>query len=402
MKYTIQQCRRCIALVCLVVCLWYGCAPMRAVRWREPDLSDSSKFKYARLQANQKPFRFVPAVGQPRYAKMKKYLDSALQRTNTNAFLVIKNDSIIYENFAEKVNYGTLHPSFSVAKSYIGTLVGIAIDKGIIASANDLVIKYMPELEKNDARFRKLTIQHLLDMESGFDFDEDSTSPFGSIAKLYYGNSIKNQVAHLKMKREPGQSFEYQSINTQLLANLLERASGEKVESLLAKYLWQPLGAESDAIWSVDGHQTVKAFCCLNATATDFAKLGRLYLGKGKWEGKQVLSARWINSTVDPDSLAKRGYKNQWWACSNINYFKDSLSANQKLAKLHLKMPIKKMKNGTYYFQAKSKDYRAEGILGQIVYVNPDNNVIIVRMGNYPYKNIYFNGFIPAVGREIN
>lgn len=402
MKFPIPRQTHWIGLAALILCVWYGCAPMRATRWREPDLNDSSKFKYARLQANQTPFRFVPAVGQPRYAKMKKYLDSALQQTNTHAFLVIKNDSIIYENFAQNVNYGTLHPSFSVAKSYIGTLIGMAIDKGIIASTNDLVIKYMPELEKNDRRFRKLTIQHVLDMQSGFDFDEDSTSPFGSIAKLYYGNSLKNQVAQLKMKKEPGQSFEYQSINTQLLAALLERASGEKIESLMAKYLWQPLGAESDAIWSLDGRKTVKAFCCLNATATDFAKLGRLYLKKGNWEGTQIVSNRWINGTVNPDSLGKRGYKNQWWACSNISYFKDSLSASQKLAKLNLKVPIKKMKNGTYYFQTKSNDYRAEGILGQIVYVNPDNNVIIVRLGNYPNKNLYFNGFIPAVGREIN
>lgn len=398
----INNARKLFWLLGLSILLGYGCAPIRAARWREPDLNDSSKFKYTRLAATQMPFRFVPAVGQPKYARMKKYLDSALQQTNTNAFLVIKNDSIIYENFASNVNYNTLHPSFSVAKSYIGTLVGIAIDKGIIASANDLVIKYLPELKKNDARFNKLTIQHVLDMCSGFDFDEDSSSPFGSIAKLYYGNSLKKQVAHLKMKREPGKAFEYQSINTQLLANILERASGEKVESLMAKYLWNPLGAESDAIWSLDGRKTVKAFCCLNATATDFAKLGRLYLKKGNWEGKQLVSSQWVNGTVNPDSISKRGYKNQWWACSNISYFKDSLNASQKLAKLNLKTPIKKMKNGTYYFQSPANDYRAEGILGQIVYVNPDNNVIIVRMGNYPNKNLYFNGFIPAVGREIN
>lgn len=398
---TLHHFRKLVLLIGLGVLLGYGCAPMRAARWREPDLNDSSKFNSTRLAANKAPFRFVSAVDQPKYAKMKRYLDSALQQTNTNAFLVIKNDSIIYENFASNINYSTLHPSFSVAKSYIGTLVGIAIDKGMIASTNDLVVKYIPELKKNDARFSKLTIQHVLDMCSGFDFDEDSSSPFGSIAKLYYGNSLKNQVASLKMKREPGQSFEYQSINTQLLASILERASGEKVESLMAKYLWNPLGAESDAIWSLDGRRTVKAFCCLNATATDFAKLGRLYLKKGNWEGKQLVSGQWVNNTVNPDSISKRGYKNQWWACSNINYFKDSLSASQKLSKLNLKVPIKKTKNGTFYFQAPSKDYRAEGILGQIVYVNPDNNVIIVRMGNTPNKNL-FNGFIPAVGREIN
>lgn len=170
----------------------------------------------------------------------------------------------------------------------------------------------------------------------------------------------------------------------------------------MAKYLWGPLGAESDAIWSLDGQKTIKAFCCLNATATDFAKLGRLYLKKGKWQDQQIVSGQWVAQTINPDTLAKRSYKNQWWACSNNSYAKDSLSAVQQLAKLKLDVPIKKMNNGTYYFRTKFKDYRAEGILGQLVYVNPDNNVIIVRMGNYPNKNLYFNGFIPAVGREIN
>lgn len=384
------------------LCLACGCAPIRATRWREPDLNDSTKFKSTRLLASKAPFRFIEATGQPRYAKLKKYLDTMLLQTNTNAFLVIKNDSIIYANFATNVNYNTLHPSFSVAKSYIGTLVGIAVDKGIIASTNDLVIKYLPELEKNDVRFKKLTIQHVLDMRSGFDFNEDSASPFGSIAKLYYGTSLNNQIAKLKMKGQPGKSFEYQSINTQLLAALLERASGEKLQNLMTKYLWEPLSAESDAIWSLDGQKTIKAFCCLNATATDFAKLGRLYLKNGKWEGQQVVSGQWIAQTVSPDTLTKRSYKNQWWACSNNTYVKDSISAVQQLAKLKLDAPIKKMSNGTYYFRTKFKDYRAEGILGQLVYVNPDNNVIIVRMGNYPNKNLYFNGFIPAVGREIN
>lgn len=390
-----------ISLALMILALWSSCAPIRAVRWWQPDLSDSAKFAKAKIEHAAIPFRFTQATGQSKYQQLSKYLDSQLVNTNTNAFLVIKNDSIIYQQFAENLNANTLHPSFSVAKSYIGTLIGIAIDKGIVTSANDLVIKYLPEFEKNDPRFGKLTIQHVLDMRSGVDFDEDKETPFAGIAKLYYGASLKNQLAKLKMKREPGSYFEYQSINTQLLAAILERASGEKVPALLSKYLWSPLGAESDAIWSLDDQKTTKAFCCLNATAADFAKLGRLYLKKGNWEGKQLVSTQWINTTTNADELAKSGYKNQWWACNNTNYFKDSVSAVQTLNKLKLNAPIKKMSNGTYTVKLKANDYHAEGILGQIVYVNPDNNVIIVRMGNYPNKNLYFNGFIPKIGREL-
>jgi len=378
-----------------------SCTVVRSLRWWQPDLSDSSKFKHANITAATSPFKFVNAIGQQKHAKLKRYLDSSLVQTNTNAFLVIKNDSIIYEHFAENTTAQTLHPSFSVAKSYIGTLVGMAIDKGIIHSASDLVIKYIPELEKNDLRYRKLTIQQVLDMRSSVDFDEDKETPFAGAAKLYYGSSLNSQILRLKMKSEPGKAFEYQSINTQLLAMILERASGEKITALLAKYLWEPLGAESAAIWSLDDRNTVKAFCCLNATAADFAKLGRLYLKGGNWQGKQLLSKTWVNETTNPDSLAKKGYKNQWWANNTFRNFSDSISAVQQLKKLKLNLPIRKSPNGKFYYKEKSIDYRAEGILGQIVYVNPNNNVIIVRMGNYPNKNIYFNGFIPQIGREL-
>lgn len=389
-------------LVLSIVLVCFGCAPIRALRWWQPDLSDSAKFAKAHILKAQTPFKFTAATGQAKYQRLTKYIDSMLVNTNTNAFLVIKNDSIIYQNFAASVTETTLHPSFSLAKSYVGTLTGIAIDKGIIHSADDLVINYLPEIEKNDSRFKQLTIQHVLDMRSGLDFDEDKQTPFAGITKLYYGSSLKNQIAALKMKRAPGTVFEYQSINTQLLASILEKASGEKVTTLLTKYLWQPLGAESDALWSLDDQKTVKASCCLNATASDFAKLGRLYLNHGNWQGKQVVSEKWVNKTTSPDALAQTGYKNQWWACSNVTYFKDSVSAQAMLDHNHLKAPIRKRTNGSYTVSLKTRDYRAEGILGQLIYVNPDNNVVIVRLGDYPNKNLYFNGFIPKVGREIN
>ncbi len=385
----------------MAMLFWSSCAPIRAIRWWSPDLSDSAKFKNVRIVPSSTPFRFIPAPEAIKYQKLSHYLDSMLLNTNTNAFMVIKNDSVLYERYAENLNANSLHPSFSVAKSYIGTLVGIALDKGWITNTNDLVIKYLPELEKNDARFRQLTVQHVLDMRAGLDFDEDKETPFAGIAKLYYGASLQNQIANLKMKRAPGLAFEYQSICTQLLAAILEKASGEKVTTLLSTYLWTPLGASSNALWSLDDRKTAKAFCCLNATAADFAKLGRLYLKKGNWNGQQLISSQWVKESTSAIAMAQQGYKNQWWACSNIRYFKDSVTAVQALSKLNLSAPIKKLNNGTYSFQLPSNDYRAEGILGQIVYVNPDNNVIIVRMGDYPNKNLYFNGFISKIGREL-
>ena len=378
-----------------------ACAPIRGLRWWQPDLNDSNKFSKGRIDASAIPFRFSAAQGQKQYQKLQHYLDTLLIGSNTNAFVVIKSDSIIYEYFADGVTQQTRHASFSVAKSFVGTLIGIAEDKGIIKSTDDLVIKYLPELEKNDVGFKKLTIQHVLDMQSGLDFDEDKETPFAGITKLYYGHSLNNQISRLKFKRAPGIKFEYQSINTQLLATILERVTGEKITSLLSKYLWHPLGAESDAIWSLDDQKTAKAFCCLNATAYDFAKLGRLYLNRGNWDGKQIVSKGWIAKTTNPDTLDKLGYKNQWWACYHYKYFKDSLTAQDYLNKISYKTPIKKTKYNGYYVKLKAVDYTAVGILGQYIYVNPETNTIIVRMGNNPKKRLSFENLTEQIGRQL-
>ncbi|TCD11226.1 class C beta-lactamase-related serine hydrolase [Pedobacter frigidisoli] len=393
--------RSTLFVLLISLSLFSACAPIRATRWWQPDLADSSKFRNARILPAKEPFRFIAGANQIQHQQLKIYLDTFLNRTNTNAFLIIKNDTIIYERFAENVNQNTLHPSFSVAKSFVATLMGISIDKGIIHSSNDLVIKYLPTLEKNDERFKKLTIQHVLDMRSAIDYDENKETPFSAITKLYYGSSLNNQIANLKMKGEPGLKFEYQSVNTQILSAILEKASGRQIQDLLAEYLWQPLGAESNALWSLDNQKTAKAFCCFNATAIDFAKLGRLYLKNGNWDGNQIISKRWMDTTTNPDTLDQLGYKNQWWACYDFRYFKDLESANAALAKLKISADIKKTKYNGYYFKVKANDYTAEGILGQFVYVNPKNKVIIVRMGNYPNRQINFENFIPKIGRQL-
>ncbi|RZK19316.1 MAG: class C beta-lactamase-related serine hydrolase [Pedobacter sp.] len=385
----------------LVLMVISACGPIRAVRWWQPDLSDSSKFNSARIMPAKVPFKFISQTNQVKHQQLKNYLDTFLNRSNTNAFMIIKNDTIIYERFADNTNQNTLHPSFSVVKSFVATLIGIAIDKGVISSTNDLVIKYLPELEKNDERFKNLTLQHVLDMRSGIDFDENKETPFSAITKLYYGSSLKNQIAKLKMKGEPGMRFEYQSVNTQLLANILERASGRKIQDLLTEYLWQPLGAESKGLWSLDDQGNAKAFCCLNASAKDFAKLGSLYLKNGNWVGNQIISKKWIETTTNADTLDALGYKNQWWACYDYRYFKDSLSATAALKKINTSADIKKTKYNGYYFKIKAHDFTAEGILGQFIYVNPKNNVIIIRLGNYPGKRMNFGNFIPKIGRQL-
>ncbi len=383
-----------------VVLFLAACVPLRAVKYLIPDLGDSAKFNNVTIQKSATPFYFKNNYPNPRYTDLKTHLDTSLKNSKTNVFLVIKNDSIIYQYLSNEDALKSRQASFSMAKSFVGTLVGMAVDRGAIRSTDELVITYLPELAKNDERFNRLTIQQVLDMRSGFRFTERSFNPFSKITRSYYGADLKKMVGKLKMKNEPGRVFEYQSINTQVLAFILERATGQRLQWLMQNWLWQPLGAESDALWSLDDKENVKAFCCLNATALDFAKIGRLYLKKGNWEGKQLISEKWIAATSNPDSLTKNRYKNQFWATRDFRYFKDSLAAVNQLNKDGLNYPVERNTDGRYFYANKVYDYKAQGMFHQSVYINPQNQVIIVRLGARQ-KKLNFHGFVQQVGRSI-
>lgn len=377
-----------------------SCVPLKSIQYLVPDARDSAKFNNVTIQKSAVPFRFKNNYPNQTYLALKQRLDTALIGTKTNVFLVIKNDSIIYQHLSPNNTLANKQPSFSLAKSFVGTLVGIAVDRGQIKSTDELVINYLPELAKNDIRFNKLTIQHVLDMRSGFDFNERSFNPFAKIVRSYYGADLKKMVSKLKMKNEPNKVFEYQSINTQVLAMILEKATGKNVQTLLQENLWGPLGAESDALWSLDRHDNIKAFCCINATALDFAKLGRLYLNKGNWEGKQIISKKWVAATTHPDTLTKMRYKNQFWATRDYRYFKDSVAAVNQLTKEKLTYPVEKAPDGRYFYAKKVYDFKAQGMFHQSVYVNPQNQVIIVRLGGRQ-KKVNFHGFLQEIGRSI-
>ncbi|WP_461486913.1 serine hydrolase domain-containing protein, partial [Pedobacter sp.] len=195
---------RKLFLLTSVLLLLVACVPLRSVKYLIPDLGDTAKFENVAIQKADVPFYFKNGFPNTVYSSLKIHLDTSLIGTKTNVFLVIKNDSIIYQYLSEKTSLATRQPSFSMAKSFVGTLVGISVDRGEIKSTDELVIKYLPELAKNDERFSRLTIQHVLDMRSGFDFKERSFSPFSQITRSYYGADLKKIVAKLKMKNEPG------------------------------------------------------------------------------------------------------------------------------------------------------------------------------------------------------
>lgn len=338
----------------LVLTMLSSCKFGRFIWYNFADLDDYKIFPKRELQAAAVPFVFHQAKNERvpanrKYEEVDLPYDEFLNQTKSVAFLVIRNDSILYERYFDDYDAASIVPSFSMAKSVTSMLIGCAIDDGLIGSVQDPVSKYIPEMAKNG--FDKVTIEHLLQMTSGLKFNEGYYNPFGEVATFYYGLGLRKSTEKLKLEAEPGTRFAYASGNTEILGLLLDRVlAGKSVTAYLGEKIWQPVGMEYAASWSIDQKKNglEKTFCCLNARARDFAKLGRLYLHEGNWEGKQLVPAAWVKESTRVDSTAGsyKKYQYQWW------------------------------------LPTLDGDFMAQGILGQFIYVNPKKNLVIVRLGH--------------------
>jgi CubicO group peptidase (beta-lactamase class C family) len=313
------------------------------------DINDHEKFDNRPLQKAATPFRFKRGKNHDLSIRTGRGMQTLSQINNDNdsrAFLVIRNDSILYEGYFKGYADTNAVPSFSMAKSFTSALIGCAIADGLIGSVDDKVTKY---LYMKDPSWSQVSLRHLLDMTSGMDFDEGYYSPFTEAASFYYGRNLRDQVMNLKTKRPPGQQWEYVSGSTQLLGQILEKAlKGETITAYLQRKIWTPLGMEFDAGWSIDDAKTgmEKTFCCINARARDYAKFGRLYLNRGNWEGKQLIPEPWVTESTKPGTApgCDPQYHFQWWLRTN-------------------------------------GAFTARGHLGQYIYVQPAKKLIIVRLG---------------------
>ncbi|HEU4472043.1 MAG TPA: serine hydrolase [Flavisolibacter sp.] len=392
-----------ILAILAVFCL-SSCYMLRAYKVRHFKLTDHQKLPSVPVSAAEQPFLFTEATAASSYSRLQNFLDSNLASSLTAAFLVIKNDSIIYERYFGGFDRSSLLPSFSVAKSFVSTLIAIAVDEGKIKSLQEPVTNYLPELQKRDRRFSKITLQHLLDMRSGIRFNEGGYGLKDDAIKLGFRPNLRKHSLKLMIEKDPGGDFNYQSINTELLALCLEEATGKKISAYLQEKIWQPLGMEYGATWNTDGKKRKQeiAFAGLNATARDFAKIGKLYLDKGSWKGKQILASSWTELPANKDTMDKwDGYKNQWWGNFNYSFIKDSAVSPEYLAALSARFQVTKVSNA-YRVASSSGAFHAQGILGQFVYINPANRVIIVRLGRYwSHPKWYAAGFIDAVGRQL-
>lgn len=273
-----------------------------------------------------------------------------LNTINSTSFLILKNGKIVAENYFEEHNASRVSNTFSVAKSYIGLLIGIAIDKGYINSFDDPVTKYLTFFPEKDSQ---VTLRHLLGMASGLNWQESGKNPFSENAAAYYGSDLKKLMRSLDFNQSPQEEFYYASGNSQLLGFILEEATGMKVSEFMEEHLWKKIGAENPAYWSLDDEDGLeKAFCCLYATTRDYARLGQLILNEGKWNGEQIIQSSTLkeltSSSYLKDNEPNKNYGLHFWLVDHPEH----------------------------------KVIYARGILGQFVIVVPELDLVIVRTGH--------------------
>jgi CubicO group peptidase (beta-lactamase class C family) len=240
-----------------------------------------------------------------------------LAEHDTSAFLVLHRDELLFEEYYNGAGHDDLHTSFSVAKSFTATLVGIAVSEGAIASLDDPITVYLPELAERDPRFSEITVRHLLAMTSGLAF-VDGGSPWADPANTYYGTDLrKAALTDTSIATPPGQVFRYNDWNLPLLGLILERSTGMTVSQYLSTRLWQPMGAEADGSWSLDSESGdfEKVFVGLNARPIDFGKLGLLYLEGGRRGDAEIVDADFVDeaTAVDTSVNGEEHYQYLWW-----------------------------------------------------------------------------------------
>ncbi|RFC55543.1 serine hydrolase domain-containing protein [Brumimicrobium aurantiacum] len=293
-----------------------------------------------------------------------KYLDSS----TTQGLLVIQNDTIQYENYWRGQKEDVRHISWSMSKSYISALLGIAMEEGFIQSIDQTVEEYLPELKGSG--YEGVKIKDVLEMSTGIGFDETYSDPNSDINRYWkgfvYGASQDEFASTLVNEKTPGTFNHYVSINTHVLGMIIVKATGKSLTEYLEEKIWKPIGAEFDAYWIADGEGMEMALGGLNACLRDYAKLGRLYLNKGNWKGKQIVPQAWVEASTSSteehlqahsknSSSPGMGYGYQWW------------------------IP-----------DGEEGEIMAIGVFNQHIYINPTSNTVIVK--NSANKNYYAKG----------
>ncbi len=327
---------------------------------RVPSIFDGRLYNTAFINPSTKPYTLVKnpkALPEMKYwadsnvVAKYAYPDILLQNTNTTAFLIIKNDTLIFERYLNSVKEGENTQLFSVTKVLVTALLGTVIKDGYINSLDEAVTTYLPNL--NDPLYKQLTLRHVVQMESGLNYDE-----YGSIYQtlsFYYEKNLSNNIKNAKFVNKPGTQFKYKSIDTQILGECIRSALKKKNVHFFDYFydrFWNKLGMQDSSYWSLDSKITrnPKFYGGLNMSARDLAKFGMMVLHEGKFSKNQLVPKNWFNYCDDTLHRCKEEDK----YCLGWYY------------------PVDDVDNDIYY---------GAGFNGQILMINETSNVIVIRLG---------------------
>lgn len=292
--------------------------------------------------------------------------ETMLERAQTTAFIVLQNDTIVYEKYFNGFNKNSIFTSFSVAKSFVSTLVGLAISDGYIQSENDTITKYLPELLKKDKRFSRITIKDLLSMSSGLAY---SHVGFPSDDEFTYVSPDlrKTTLEHVRIEEPPAVHWHYNNYNPLLLGLILEKTTGMSVSDYMNEKLWKRMGGNI-ASWSLDEHGFEKMESGINCSAYDYARFALLLLNKGKYNATPIIPESWVQKATQPQERCDGYYD---YLLENNTYYNYLWWG--------------KFRDG----QENANDFFGMGNKGEYVYISPQKKLTIIRLG-FEY------GFTPA------
>ncbi len=331
--------------------LYKGIANTYLVGRKGPSIYDKDIFYNDTIQHDDVTDEFVLHAA---YNELKLSAEDRkfVEEYGTRALLVLRGDTLLYEEYWDTHDASTVSNSFSVAKTITASLVAIAIEEGYINSLDTRVSAFIPEFK--DGGREKITIRHLMQMASGLDWHESGKNPFSDNAESYYGTDLYGQVTRQKLVSDPGKIFNYQSGNSQLLSFVLKKATGKSVSEYAEEKIWSKIGTSGNAFWNLDKEDgDEKAFCCFYSNARDYARLGLLFLNEGKYKDEQIIPKWFYEEMIQPAPIAtKEGIENYKYG-------------------LHIWL----------YLGGEDPVYYCRGIKGQYLITIPSKNLLIVRMG---------------------
>lgn len=367
----------------------------RLLMYGQSDINDHHIFpervilngdKVSALEKAEGPIPQTIPWGDPMMKQERvENLDELLALTDTNAFIVLRDDKAIYEGYFNSTGRDSVHTSFSAAKSFVSALIGAAIADGSIASVDDPVIQYIPEIAGRG--LDTMTIRDVLLMNSGIRYQFNSEipfyrHPFGDDALTYYSPDLRKTALRVEADGTlPDKTFHYNNYHLLLEGMILERAIGMTVSEYMQEKFWKPMGAEYPASWSLDSEVSgfEKMESGINARAMDYARFGSIFLHNGFWNGVQILPKEWVEESTAPLNPDPRDYGPA-----------EEIGLYYRYHWLGINNP-----DGTY-------DFYAEGHYGQYIFVAPRKNVVIVRLGDqadeYPvYWPLIFQSLVDQI-----